>query len=385
MRFLNIRTESGERYRLNPDRSVTWLDPAKYPIAISNDGSHVMFRLNENELGFQYLATTKKSFPPWLSKEGNSEPSDQFSYDGWLYPTPGISGGFSPNSNFVAVQEEERLAIYLFMSQQKEWYAVGYGHELRLEQIASRAHTWRAADIAQAPVWSADSKVLAYQDRAGIWLWRYLEESEPQLVIPTEHGQDVLELSRSGRYVRFGRIDDWTLLDVQTGDAWRNSLITPDESRLIHFLSESSDGYLEQLKQLRQACRVSGLLCPMVLTHSVHTGTGSEDLPQYFYWQEPDFLGLVYRDAIQSIRWSFSLQHTHCHLASCLGVKELPPINAVAYDPLYEQPAIAFDETKIGFKLHEYDGFVDSVDLSEYFDSPIVDLEWGQPIFYTGR
>ena len=130
---------------------------------------------------------------------------------------------------------------------------------------------------------------------------------------------------------------------------------------------------------------MSRLLCPMVLIQSGHTGVGSEDLPQDFIWQAPDFLGLVYRDAFQSIRWSFALRPTHCHLATCRGVRELPPINAVAYDPRYEQPAFAFDETKIGFKLGEHEGFVDSIDLSEHLDSPIVDLEWGQPIFYEGR
>ena len=385
MRFLNIRTETGERYRLNPDRSLTWLDPAEDPIAISNDGSHVMFRLNDHELGFQYLATRKKPFPPWLNREGNTEENVGYSYDEWLYPTPGKFARFSPNSNLVAVQEEERLAIYLFYSLPKEGAAVGFGHNLNLLQVASHAHTWRATDTAQALVWSADSKALAYQDMEGIWLWRYLEEVEPQLVVPTEHAQDVLELSLTGRYLRYGRKDDWTLLDVQTGDAWNNTLITPDESRKIHFLSEGSDDYLEQLTQLRQPCHLSELMCPILLTLSVHTGLGTEDLPQDFIWQEPDFLSLVYRDAIQSIRWSFSLQWAHCHLASCRGADKLPPISAVAYDPVYEQPAFAFDETKIGFKLHHHKGFVDSVDLSEFLDSPIVSLEWGQPIFYEGR
>ncbi len=384
MRFLNIRTESGERYRLNPDRSLTWLDPAKDPIAISNDGSHVMFRLNDHELGFQYLATRKKPFPPWLNREGNTEENVGYSYDEWLYPTPGKFARFSPNSNLVAVQEEEQLAVYLFFSRIKYGSAVGFGHELGLLQVASHAHTWRATDTEQTLVWSADSSALAYQDMEGIWLWRYLEEAAPKLVVPAENAQDVLELSLTGRYLRYGRKGDWTLLDVQTGDAWKNTLITPDESRKIHFLSESSDDYLEQLTQLRQACSLSELMCPIVLTLSVHTGLGTEDFPQDFLWQEPDFLSLVYRDAIQSIRWSYSLQLAYCYLASCHGVDELPPIGAVAYDPVYKQPAIVFDETKIAFNLHMHKGIVDSVDLSEFLDSPIVSLEWGQPIFYVG-
>ena len=42
-RFLHITTESGSRYKMNPDRSVTEIDTATYPMAISNDGSHIVF------------------------------------------------------------------------------------------------------------------------------------------------------------------------------------------------------------------------------------------------------------------------------------------------------------------------------------------------------
>ena len=245
MRFLIITTESGERYRLNPDRSVTWLDRVNDPIAISNDGSHVMFRINESELGFQYLATTKKPYPPWLNKEGSPEPGGQFSYHGWLHPRPGLDGLFSPNSDFVAVREPTRLVLYLFRSENLPGAVVGFGHRPMVPEIARFEVTWRSTEAQQLLDWSADSKVLAYQDMQGIWLWRYLEESEPQLVVPTEESLKILELSPSGRYVRFGSKRAWTLHDVETGTVWKDSLVTPDESRRIHFLSDRSDDYLE--------------------------------------------------------------------------------------------------------------------------------------------
>ena len=109
MRFLNITTESGERYRLNPDRSVTRLDPAKYPFAISNDGTHVMFHLDDGELGFQYLVLSKKPIVPWHNPEGSGVPAagrsssgGEFTSEGWLHAVNGLFGTFSPDSNLVA-------------------------------------------------------------------------------------------------------------------------------------------------------------------------------------------------------------------------------------------------------------------------------------------
>ena len=94
MRFLNITTASGKRYRLNPDFSVTWLDPDRWPIAISNDGSHVMFRLSKDEMGLQYLALVKKEFHPCPSCEplgsadfgGGALSVGSYRHDGWPAP-----------------------------------------------------------------------------------------------------------------------------------------------------------------------------------------------------------------------------------------------------------------------------------------------------------
>ena len=177
MRFLNITTESGERYRLNPDRSVTWRDPAIYPSAISNDGSHVMFRLDDGELGFQYLATSKQRLAPWLQVEESAESADGrqdstalLAKYGWLHPVSGQFAQFSPNGNFVAVQEETRLAVHLFSSVEKEGAIVGYGHRMAMREIADFDVGWRSTEERQPLVWSADSKAIAYQDSQGIWL-----------------------------------------------------------------------------------------------------------------------------------------------------------------------------------------------------------------------
>ena len=180
MRFLNITTASGQRYRLNPDRSLTWLDPAKHPIAISNDGSHVMFRLDENELGFQYLSLVKKPFDPMRHALGSAAPAGgralsggQMSFADWLHPVPGLYAQFSPNSDYVAIQEATRLRVYLFVAEPLPYSAVGFGHSMRMRESASVDLNWQESATRLPLAWSGDSKGIAYQDSQGIWLWRF--------------------------------------------------------------------------------------------------------------------------------------------------------------------------------------------------------------------
>ncbi len=386
MRFLNITTESGERYRLNPDRSVTWLDPSTRPLAISNDGSHVAFRLDDEMLGFQYLATSKKPLAPWLQDEETGATDEETPRNtakglaryGWMHTVPGLYAQFSPNSDFAAVQDKTRLAVYLLSSVIGEDVFVGYGHRMVVREVASFNVTWRDFLERQPLVWSANSVAIAFQDSQGIWLWYFLENAEPQLVVATQEGQELIDISATGRYLRYGRPAEWMLLDVLTTATWKDSLISPDESRLVHFLSDGPED-LDQRNRLRN-CSLPLMSCPLVVVQSPHTGVGSEKPPQKVFWHERDLLGLVYRNGIQSIRWSYALEDVFCAFRLCHGV-DTPEISAFDYDSRYRRPAFAFEETRIGFGLREKDNYYDSVDLSEYLDSPIVDLEWGQPIF----
>ena len=54
MRFLMIKTDSGVRYQMNPDRSLFRL-PDDAPIAVSPDGAHVAVRIDDDTIRFQYI------------------------------------------------------------------------------------------------------------------------------------------------------------------------------------------------------------------------------------------------------------------------------------------------------------------------------------------
>ncbi len=379
--FLNITTESGARYRLNPDRSLTVLDPRTSPAAISNDGTHVMFRLDTGELEFQYL---------WLNKRVNGgitgrasvAHSSSGSADNGNPVRPGYFGTFSPDSNVVAIQEAARLAVYRFKSVQLEGAIVGYGNRMAMQDIASFDVKWQSAEKQQPLIWSASSNAIAYQDTRGIWLWKIYEYAEPELIIPSAEGQSLLGLSASGRYLRFGAQASWTLLDTLSGEAWSDTIVKLDESRLLHFLFYGAEDYMERLEEIRN-CPHPRTVCPGAILPSPGTGLDHKVPLKEILWYEPNFLLLVYDNGVESMSMSPSLPNWPCRIRNCQV--ELPSIDAFAFDPRYDQPAFAYEGTKIGLSLRESDNYYDSIDLGEYLDSPIVDLEWGQPIFYEGR
>lgn len=388
MRFLHITTESGERYRLNPDYSLTWLDPENDPIAISNDGTHIMFRLDDDQLGFQYLAHTKKPIAPWiepansdLNGYGRWPYEGKFADNGWLHPVDGLFGTFSPDSNLVAIQEEARITVYLFSSVVLSGPASGYGHRMAMEEIASSNVKWRSTNVQQPLVWSSNSKAFAYQDEQGIWLWNMTLNEEPRFIASLEADQELIELSASGRYVRFGNRTSWTLVDALLGETWQDSMVTPDESRLVHFVSERAEDFRQELERLGQ-CNLPKIGCPMVNWQSTEIGIGSLDLPMDVFWHEPYQMGLVYPVGVISGSWSESLWRLPN--VNPVELAYLPTVQAFAYDAEYRRPAFVFEDTRIGLDARKWNNY-DSVNLSEHLDSPIVDLEWGQPIFYEGR
>lgn len=385
MRFLNITTESGERYRLNPDRTLTRLDPARDPIAISHDGTHIMFRLAETVLVFQYLAHSKKPVAPWI-EPANSElrnagryPSEgRFAENGWLHAVKGRHGVFSPDSNLVAIQDDARIAVHLFSSVSLYGPAAGFGHRMAMEEIASFGAAWRLTDLGRNLVWSGNSKAIAFQDKRGIWIWNMLVDKEPQFVTSTAADQHLIELSASGRFLRFGNQTSWTLVDALLGETWQDTLVTPDESRLARFVFERAEDHIRQHKQ-RQKCAIPRSDCPIEILLSAEIGIGSRELPMDVFWHEPYQLGLAFPAGVASVSWSLSLGRLPN--LKPVGLAYLPLTRVFEYDADFDQPAFAFEDSKIGLNVREMYGY-DAVDLSKYLDSPIVDLDWGQPIFY---
>ena len=400
MRFLNIRTESGERYRLNPNYSVTHLDPAKSPIAISNDGSHVLFRLDSDELAVQYMARVKKAIHPCaycvgigsLRVGGGSALSTgDYSTDGWLHPFKGWFARFSPDSNFIAVQESDRLVIYMLNNWHIEQY--GYGQEMSLEIVAGQTvwwhpryeESWNRYLVEREPLeWSADSTTLAYQDDRGIWHWDLFEETHPQLVLPTDHSSTLLDISLTGRYVRYEHDESWSLLDVISGESYERAIAAPDERNRIFVRPAFPDdtmtvaaGRESYTRDTYRRCQAPLSNCPIHVTFP--------DLPFRTFEYQPGWMGLVSHANVKIFPWQLAMEEGRLYVAT----QHEEQINAFDYDDRNNIPAIGFDDYWISFRFHDkfsrmrpdYRRY-SAVNLETELDSPIIELEWGQPVFY---
>ena len=155
-------------------------------------------------------------------------------------------------------------------------------------------------------------------------------------------------------------------------------MITPDESLLVHFHVVSMEDYAEARQSLNQ-CNLPTIGCPIVILQTTETGLGVQELPMQVFWHEPYQMGSVYPVGVISGSWSDSLWRVPNY--NPVRMAELPTITLFAYDADNDRPAFTFEATKIGLDVREQKDY-DSVDLSEYLDSPIVDIEWGQPVFY---
>ena len=305
----------------------------------------------------------------------------QFTNNGWLHTVKGLFGTFSPDSNLVAIQEESRITVHLFSSVGLPGPAAGFGHRMAMEEIAGADVRWHTNESQQPLVWSSNSKAFAFQNGQEIWLWNMLLYEQPRLVASVESDVELIELSASGRYVRFGNRTAWTLLDVLNGETWKDSLVTPDESRLVHFYVVQMKDYETTRDNLKQ-CSLLVIGCPISVLQTTETGLGVLELPMDVFWYEPHLMGRVYPVGVISSSWSDSLWRVPNY--DLVDMAYLPTVQAFAYDAEYDQPAFAFEDTRIGLDTRKWNNY-DSIDLSEHLDSPIVDLEWGQPIFYEGR
>ncbi|MEL6527333.1 MAG: hypothetical protein AAFQ07_16650, partial [Chloroflexota bacterium] len=151
MRYAQITTESGQRYRLNPDYSVTPLSDT-FAYAMSPDGAHVVFQQDMDTFLFNYYV---------LDYENIVHPSSPNQY--YIIKQQGDELAFSPDSNFVAVWDSAGLELYMFHNQERG----GYGQAFSMTDIGQI--TWQTVN--PQVMWSGDSSTLIFVTDVGIWSW----------------------------------------------------------------------------------------------------------------------------------------------------------------------------------------------------------------------
>lgn len=372
MRFAILTTENGTHYRLNADRSITRLRPTLDPLAISPDGSHIAFRVDEDTVGLQYVFTEPIRNP----RQAESE------YGLARAPLQRVEGNavrFSSDSNLVAVWDEGQFSIYLFDNQKY----FDYFAPLRLQKVASaHIHSIGANQPLQL-VWNADSTTVVYADARGVWRWNIFQEAQPAWIVPMDVNAPlhVLDVSRSGQYIRYGVSQDWTLLDTLTGSTYENALATPDEANLIYVTPEETFGSWSDFETEPRPCVAPlATTCPFTIPRAPVT---------YAFWYRYDQIGLLscYEQGCYLTSHSWQLAVDYRFSVSLRLDYFLPLVRQLAYDELYDTFIFVVDDYTLHLNSAMPYGMDEeraiTLDLSDELDSPIGHVEWGQPIFYA--
>jgi hypothetical protein len=369
MRFLNVTTEKGTRYQINPDRSVKKME-ANGPIAISPDGAHLAFRADDETLAFQYI---------WTEYQYNKEYLEQTPESIKKLMVKGQAANFSSDNNLVAVWDKAHLAIYMISNNSD----VAYYNMMSLREIA--VHQFAQGLTLPKVIWSANGSSLAWQETGGIWRWNIFDEAKPQQLVKGANLPELMDISTYGRYVRVGSVDKWRLIDTRTGKEYSNTISAPNELYLIAVNTQS----LEQTESAEpeQTCKP-----PLRENCQKFMGISKAGLRGTFLYQM-ELLGTVSCKldnetcVLEGRSWHPAIRRTGYSGGRNFYIF-ITDFRAITYDVQYQQPAILVGDYDIHFDLYSddevaaYRSYLDIVNLKAKVDSPIVAIEWGQPVFY---
>ena len=367
-RYLMITTENGTRYRVNPDRSVSpvELETVRF---ISPDDAHVALRVDNETMGFYFV------WPFGYTPQHYEQ----------MTKVAGRDLRFSNDSNMVAVWDESQLAVYLFRNKGPGDFLY-WGVGMQMDLIAN-APLQSVVGRPTTVEWSADSSTIAWQDDSGIWRWDLYEDAEASLIASENdiEGSRLLDLSASGRFVRYGAAGGWTLFDSHTRHAHENALASPGDRHLI-FVNSAA-------KPINDWHETERCKPPLRENCAVYIGTKDAKTITVFPYQM-ELLGLVACDTdcfVWATSWHPAIEHdkTGMHDRRYIG-DTISDLRQIAYDPTYNQPAILRGEYRIEFGFYESSYYedeeklqsLDYLHLAGEVDSPIASIEWGQPIFY---
>jgi hypothetical protein len=315
---------------------------------------------------------------------------------------------FSPNSDYVLGWYEGSISLYFVNDRGNSGV---YGNiptveEVWLAQLAV-TETMTAENVSGLAAWSGNSNAFAYWDADGLkWLDinmmrvpRLLLEHEAESIqnfVNVDSAEDVpplLELSTTGRYVRYGDTEEWMLLDVLTNAEYDDMLVGPDETKFASIAPETypyaSHSQLEEgeclMFDLEGNCLMRqeryGDFCVLPMT----TCSGYISLygyqPREVYWHNNTSLIYLACESTES-NLCFVEQRYFENSGYYPERPDSFETNAFAYDEHYGYMAWATDDYHLRLNPNSYSVVLD---FSGVLDSPIVSLEWGAPLWYVGQ
>lgn len=370
MRFVNITTKSGARYQINPDRSVKKMENNGL-LAISPDGAHLAFRLDDKTIAFQYI---------WTKFDPEKKESGEYSERIKKLMVEGQAVSFSNDNNLVAVWNPAKLTIYMITNEG--------GYDMKLQEVAVHKFAKGKTEILPKVIWSANGTTLAWQEASAIWHWNIFEKPKPQSLQSGSKLPDLMDISKTGRYVRVGNWNSWRLIDVQTRKEYPNTITSPNELFLIT-INRRLEENAEYISTVKGNCKP-----PLRENCQKELQLGSTELKSIFSY-EMELLGIVSCNPenkvclLQTASWHPAIGRGH-YIGGRFRYDPIKDFRDIRYDVQYGKPVVLVGDYHIYFGLYDdyflgeeqYRPYLDILDLENEVDSPIVSIEWGLPVFY---
>lgn len=360
-RTLRITSENGTEYMLPIDRrevlGVSDVCQDNCPIS-SPDYTHFLQPISGNEHSYVLIYQRQLALDAEFWEDTSSAENQD-------YYIVGEDFLFSPDSNFFIAWADHEIALYEIRIEVPEYrIAFPKAYELRrIELSVDDEHS--PASLRGLGAWSGNSRMFAYVDAEGLKVVDILDSiAEPRSVAPNEGAGLEIELSQSGRYVRYGTKQLWRLYDVFNGMVYNNTLISPDETYFVRFYQ----GRTPENESTNES------------QSSLFADVYSEFSIVDWHWMDDEGLYLILcRDETRQICVSryFLHQYGYSGIPYAVSLDSGDSIRQIAYDDLYGKVAIQIDDYSIFIEYLHY------FELSDIIDSPIAHIEWGEPLWYV--
>lgn len=310
---------------------------------------------------------------------------------------------FSPNGDFLLGWYDNELTIYGF----NMWD--NYGTYGRLPTISPIWHSQlTGSDFAGQAAWSGNSNAITYLDADGLkWLDVTMMIQARLLVdIDTyrantannDNGTSItpiLELSATGRYLRYGTAQEWLLIDTFMGLEFDDAIISPDETGFVQISAEEA-----MTSVLDESLPETATTCMMYNEDNtcIRFSTPSMDACNLPLASCVDEIDLPQGFELQDVQWTSnnSLIFFTCEIGNpdvCYHFErdlderdrgfsdnlEGYQTNAYEYDSVFGKLAWVVNDYQIRFSTSRFD---DPIDFESGLDSPIVSVELGEPLWY---
>lgn len=366
--LLYVTTQSGTDYLLPVDGTdAVMLEPCTENCRITSpDGSHYAQSVDSTHLEFFYHYGLSQR------EDGVNLPVE----------VEGQAVLFSADSDFVLVWNEAVLSLYRITPtpEDSNGNILMYGLGLRLDELATLAlqtsSTVQAEQLHGYATWSTDSTTFAYGDAEGLWHFDFFEQTEPELILPLQEGAipPVLELSRSGRYLRYGDADEWVLLDVQTGKTYDDGVISPDEVHLALLdpeaferpTSEAPGAGIQCLTPLRQNCALVVRAQDVKIVEHV--------------WTQDDTMFIAFCQTADRHICQTTTRDDRFDREVILSSRNLEHFTYPILDATYEPHDKILSLLTGDYEL-QLGGVQDRFEVTG-LDSPIESIEWGPTLWY---